>query len=194
MFGAMKFVDIPEVFRSTETGRIFEHCTDCNRNLIEGDLDYVIEKAIRRFPEYHATDTIFEYAICLQCHQKIRKSFSEESIQKVEGFFTEHVDIFKRMRTLVESHSLDVNDWLARCMVKDTPIGELKEYQIFGHFKGDKLVLSYLPGMLSIESLEELSELLSEKTKDELNGYMERFTGLPPEFKELFTPRPAFVI
>lgn len=194
MFGIMKYVEIPSVFYSTETGKLFKRCADCERDLIENDLDYVIEKAVKRFPEYKATDTIFEYAICLECHQKVRQSLSEESIRRVEAYFSEHVDLFKRMQTLIDNPSLNVDDWISHCMVKEIPVNELREYQLFGHFKGNRMALSYLPGILSIQSLEELSELLSKKTRDELGGYMDRFAGVPPEFRELFTPRPAFVL
>jgi len=189
-----KIVEIPEIFYSTESGKPFEICMDCERNLVEADLDYVIEKAVKRYPDYNTTDTILEYAICLHCHQKVRESFSEESINRVEAYFTQNMDIFSRMTLLGENPDMNINNWISECMVKGTPVEKLREYQIFGHFKGDKIVLSYLPGLLSIDSLEELTEILSQKTKDELGGYMKRFSGIPPEFEEIFRSRPVFVL
>jgi hypothetical protein len=190
----MKYVEIPEIFYATATGKPFQRCADCERDLIEHDLDYFVEKVIKRFPEYEATDIVLEYAICLECHQKVRMSLSEESIRRVEAYFSENVDIYKRMRSLTMGESLDINNWISHCMIKDIPVTELREYEIVGHFKGDRLTLSYLPGIVSIQSMEEVSELLSKKTKDELDGYMDRFLDVPPEFRELFTPRPAFVL
>ena len=194
MFGIMKYVEIPEIFNSTATGKPFTTCADCDRDLIGNDLDYFIEKVVKHFPEYETNDIILEYAICLECHQKIRLSLSEKSIARVENYFSENVDIYKRMRALTGSETLDIKNWISHCMIKDIPKTELREYEIVGHFKGDRMTLSYLPGIISLQSMEEISELLSKKTKDELDGYMDRFTDIPPEFRELFTPRPAFVL
>ena len=76
---------IPEIFHSTGTGKPFSHCVSCNKELLNSDNPYIIEKAIRQYLEYKTTDTIFEYAMCMDCYMKIDQSLSDESKHNLEN-------------------------------------------------------------------------------------------------------------
>ena len=66
-------IDIPSEFYSFSSGVLFDRCIDCDKYLLEKDTEYFIEKAIRQYDGYKARDVIFEYAICFQCADRIRK-------------------------------------------------------------------------------------------------------------------------
>ncbi|NNF01301.1 MAG: hypothetical protein HKN22_01315, partial [Bacteroidia bacterium] len=55
--------DIPKLFKSHSKGTCIDHCIMCEDELIESGKNYLIEKAIRKYPDYKVADCIFEYAI-----------------------------------------------------------------------------------------------------------------------------------
>ncbi len=70
----------------------------------------------------------------------------------------------------------------------------MKEYQLIGQFSGPHMVLNTPPMAIGEEVMMEMSELLSEKTKDEMNGFREQFLGPPPEIEELFSKRKILLL
>ena len=74
-------------------------------------------------------------------------------------------------------------------MIKGTRIDELNEYVISAHCVEDKTILSFLPYMISETAMDEMTELLSKKTTDFLNGFRDKYFGLPPEFEDIFKRR-----
>jgi hypothetical protein len=94
-------IPIPDLFHSDDAEAPFEACLVCERPLLDGSAEYLIEKAYRRFPEYEVRETVFEYAICLECHLDIVDSFSDLSQQRCESYFDEHVDLRDRAARLL---------------------------------------------------------------------------------------------
>lgn len=187
-------IPIPGEFYSSETGEPFEHCMICERDLLNSDVDYVIEKAVKQFKDYDASDVIFEYAMCFKCYMEIMESFSEESMQKMAAYFDKHVDFEQRRRQLMDKDPIDIKDWLTHCLVKGTPRKELNEYQICAQCNGDRLSLFYLPFMIGFEAMDELTQLLSDKTLGEIDDFFGRYCGLPPEFKGMFDDHSIFIL
>ncbi len=190
---AEHYCDIPEVFYETNTKEPFRKCTICGIELIESNLPYVIEKAIKNYPEDKKTDVIFEYAICIECVEETRNSLSKESLEKINNYMLNHTDLLTRRNFLLSGNNLNVNDWLSNCVVNNKPTEELPEYQIVCQCQGDKMLYTYMPYMLSCDVTEEIQELLSKQTKDELDRFYDENLGLPPDLKELFKTRtPVF--
>ena len=84
-----------------------------------------------------------------------------------------------------EQDAPSADEWLSNCLVKQTPITDSSEYQIFAHCRGDQLLFTHLPYAISGEAMMELSNLISEKTREELDGFIDQHFGGPPEFREL---------
>lgn len=190
---------LPDLFHSSDTGAPFEHCLVCERPLLEADAEYVIEKAFRRYEAYEVEETIFEYALCLSCHDDVVAMFSDASKQASERYFDARVDVLDRGRRLLAaadpdpeadseadseaSPDVDVAPWLRRCVAHDTPVGALREWQVLAHCVGGDLVLSHLPLVIGGEAVDELVQLLSNETIDELGGFRDEYFGLPPELQ-----------
>jgi hypothetical protein len=69
----------------------------------------------------------------------------------------------------------------------------LEEYMIYGHFKGDQMIRSTMPFLLSGKVMDDVADLLSDETIDELDDFMGEYFGGPPELEELWKPRrPVF--
>lgn len=177
-------VEIPKAFYSSSSGSLFEQCIDCEKSLLNDDTEYFIEKSLRQFDGFSAREVIFEYAICADCANEVRKSISKESMGEIEKFFLKHIDFNKRM-DLMHANPHDPMAWINHCLITDSPIGELSEYQIFAHCSGKSLNLSQMPYMVSGDTLEQIQHLLSHETKDELNNFMEKNLGPSPELAEL---------
>lgn len=177
--------DIPKEFYSFETNSPFERCIECEKYLLEEDTEYIIEKALKNYEGYSARDTVFDYAICMDCADRMRKDISKESWESMMKYFQEHVDFSTRLEML-DQHP---EDSLKNCMVKKTNIEDCREYQIYAHCKGDKLNMDNPPYMISGEVMEELIEILSNKTIDEMNGFMNKHFSPDPSLMEPTPPR-----
>lgn len=171
-----QFQDIPEDFYSFETKRPFEHCIDCNSYLLDGKT-YMIEKAMKRYDGYSAEDTIFDYAICLDCATRMRKEFSRKSLENLDNYFARNF----KMRTFDQETDLNIDECLGSCMVKEIPKEETQEFQLYAFCQGKKLVKNIPPYMISGQAIEEVLPLISQQTTDFLNGF----------YKEHFSPDPS---
>jgi hypothetical protein len=180
------YEEIPNVFHCSETDAPFSHCTICNHELINHNIPYVIEKAIKYYTENKVKDIIFEYALCFNCLEKMRNSLSDESKTGIDQFIMGSSDLEKRRQMLLNRDSLDVNDWISSCIVNNSDIDDLPEYQIMCQCQGQHMLYTDMPFMLSCHAAEQMQELLSKKTKDELDRFYDDFLGLPPDLKEFF--------
>jgi hypothetical protein len=176
-----RLVPIPEEFRSVDSGALFQRCLICDRALLAGDTEYLVEKAVRKYPPYDVQDTVFEYAMCVGCHESISSTLSSDSRERVENFFLNRVNYVERAVELGQTRN--VFDWVSRCLVTGVAVSQLKEYQIVAHCVGDHMVLSHAPFLVSGEAMDEISALLSKKTQDELGGFRDKYFGMPPELQ-----------
>ena len=180
---------IPAYFQAQSTGEPFDLCISCNTSLLENDTLYMIEKAFRRYPGYEIEDVVFEYAMCLDCLQKMQQSLSVTSLENIASYFSERVDMEQRYHTLMPGFPINGDEWTTHCIISGKHTRDLEEYQIYGLCSGKAMVFGYFPYMLSGEIMDDLSTLISKKTKDELDGFIDDHLGLPPELKKLFLDR-----
>ncbi len=165
-------IPLPEIFWSFETGQPIKRCGLCDCNLLEADTPYVIEKA------FNNGETIFEHALCLDCHAASVSQMSAESMQRIRAYFSERVDAEKRQLDGLEQFGNDHKRWLAHCMVKGYPASECGEYQVYGFCSRENLIFDVAPYLLSGEVIEEIMELLSSETVDALAEISDRLFGL----------------
>ena len=187
-------VNIPPLFHAYSTHAPFERCISCDKYLLEDNTEYLIEKAIRQYPDYGTQDVIFEYAMCFNCAELMRQELSQESMANIQQYFNDRVDLYGHHQEMMYDHSLDAEAWLNRCIVTGEPRATLEEYQIYGHCQGNQLVFSYMPYLISGQAMEALSELISEKTKGEIDRFIDEHFGIPPELKEPIKDRPLVLI
>ena len=176
-------IAIPESFHSTETEEPFSTCLACEASLLDGPTEYLIEKGYRRYEAYDVQENVFEYAVCMDCHTEMRQSFSDASKQRCQAYLAEHIDLADRTGRLLDAESSDPEDWTRRCVVHGTPRDELEEYQVMAHCRGDEMLLTHLPLLMGGPAMDDLAELLSDETIDELGGFRDEHLGLPPELK-----------
>lgn len=175
---------IPEIFLSSDTKSPIDRCIDCDHDLLKGDRYYVIEKVFKRYPAIEKVEVLFEYAICHQCYDQMKDKMSAESMQNLSSYMMTNTD-FNALHERINQHPDDPEAWLDRCMIKNMPIEELSEYQMGAFFKGDQLMTNYLPPfMVGNLAMEEMNQLLSKETKDEMDDFMDDHFGVPPELRK----------
>jgi hypothetical protein len=188
-----EYIKIPKQFYSIETDLPFSNCISCDKYLLQPNSPYVIEKAVKQYPDYNTTDVIFEYAMCMDCYQNIHNTMSLESKANIEKYFSEHVDLNKRRTNLIETKELSIEDWASNCIIKGTHISELTEYQIACQCDGEYLLFTNMPFLIGKTAMDEMINLLSNKTIGEINGFKDKFFSPDPDLKKLFD-EPKFVI
>ena len=172
-------IEIPKMFRTFISEEYFRNCITCDKYLLDDETEYVIEKVIREgYVE-------LEYSMCLDCVEKMRQKMSKESMDRINQYFEENFNFYARRYDLVASQSSNIDDYISHSLFKDKPIRDLEEYQLLGHCRGDKMLLSVFPYIVSKDAIEEVQELLSAKTREELDDFTDRNFGLPPDLKEI---------
>ncbi|MEM6642787.1 MAG: hypothetical protein AAF616_07385 [Bacteroidota bacterium] len=178
---------IPKDFYSFESGTPFDRCIECDKYLLDESTEYIIEKAVRNYDGYQARDVIFDYAICLDCAENLRKAVSKQSMSEMINYFQRNLSLAAQQKLRAGKSG----DSLSRCMVKNIHVDDCQEYQLFAHCKGQNLSAVQAPYLISGAVIEELSQLLSDATIDEMNGFFNRHFSPDPT---LFEPTPKLLL
>ena len=188
-------VDIPRIFHSHAANAPFTKCMNCDCVLL--NTEYVIEKAIRRYKDYTTTDTIFEYAICMKCHEEFISAYSATSLANIQNYFLENANFDNKrsdLRQKLKEGHFNIDEWISHCIIKGTHVNDLTEYQIGCQCIGNKMVVLNMPFMIGHEAMEEITQLLSNKTRGEMDRFIDEFFGLPPDLKKLLKDSGVLVI
>jgi len=177
--------DIPEDFFDGDKNAPFTECQICSESL--ENKNYFVEKVYKRYPNETEHTILLEYAICKTCAEKKNAELSEESKNNLVDYMNDR--LLGRMEEGVEETERNNN-----CMVTGKPLHHCDEYVSYGEFYGNKMRVGMFPYSLSADVLEEIANLLSDKTLEELDDFVgEHFTG-PPEFKELLKDKKWVVL
>ena len=95
---------------------------------------------------------------------------------------------------VIDIRNFNLDDWLSKCFFKGDEIDGMKEYQVVAQFSGDKMVMTMPPMIIGERAMEEMAELLSDKTIDEMNGFREQYLGPSPEIEELIYGKKLIMI
>lgn len=187
-------IEMPDKFFSDADGKPFENCQVCGKYLLDEDTTYMVEKAFRNYEGYDFDTTIFEYAICLDCHMNVQKTMSAESINNLQQFYFRILAEKGNKPIMINLNDFKLDDWLSTCFFTGDTVSDMKEYQLVGQFKGSKMVMNTPPMIVGEAAMEEMSSLLSDKTIDEMNGFREQFLGPDPAIEELIFGKKLILI
>ncbi|MCV9385868.1 hypothetical protein [Reichenbachiella ulvae] len=189
-----RIVDIPKIFRCDFTGAYFDKCIKCESDLMRGDRPYIIEKALKPYGSYDSYSTLFEYAMCMNCAESMKTMMSKDSMAKLMEFFAQNMDLNKHRHQMNEAYPLQAYKWIENCIVSGKAVSEVSECQIYAACVGDQLVFSEFPYMVAGSVLDQMVELLSAETKDELDGFKDEYVDGPSEFQDLLQSGPKVFI
>jgi hypothetical protein len=180
----MSDYSIPKDFYADENGKPFTNCIMCSIDLTNTGIPYAIEKSIRILDDGQKV-TLYEMAICFSCGQKMQNQLSESSKKVMEKFFVELELPQKRMQ-LSETNWLDT--WNKECLATNTPVEEIKEYNLMGNFMNSAFFHGIPPMLISSSLLEQLQEKISPETRREMDDFKEKFLGpRDPQLRQLLS-------
>lgn len=177
-----KYLDhtIHQICNSFEKNEPFVACSFCNVIFKENEV-YYIEKAFKHHIQLKSNDIILEYALCASCMEEIRANLSADSKRRIDLYFQENLNpIFM--------------DSGRKCCIHGSNIYETEEYQVIAVCRSGKIEEGARPLILGAKAMEEIQELLSPQTKEELNGFFDRITDMPPELKKILMQGEYFVL
>ncbi len=168
--------DLPEDFYSEYSGRPFETCIDCEGELLCSDTPYLIIKQVV------ARETVFEMAICLPCAISLQQEYSEESRQAI------HQWIASRTSAPPSDSDAELTPGnIDQCHLCQTPRTEAHRYTLEALCVGDQIVqtghasqMIALPLLICENCTADVSELISRKTRDQWNRFVEDHFDGPP--------------
>ena len=173
-----RYLKIPSLFHSFQKDAPFEDCLFCGASLLTSNRHYVIEKI------YRGNEVIIELAMCLQCREECSdEGISQKSAETIQQFLENKIDIQQRLRLMSSVNDQDsVDAWLERCLLSDQPATMFQEYQIVALCRGPWIQRDFYPALISGPVLEDLSNLLSQQTKDWMDDFVGSNFGMPSEF------------
>lgn len=184
---------IPKLFYDDLTGAMMSQCISCEKNLLESEIPYFVEKALKPHMGYKTYATIFEYAMCMPCMHQNKDKISKASLANINQFFMNNIDIGRRAYLVAHELYDDLDLWMDHCLITDKHITAIGECQIYAQCLGDQLVMGDYPYMISGEALDSVVNLLSAETLDEFNRLQDELVG-PPAFQDLLKGGPRVLL
>lgn len=183
----MSKLQIPPLFHDSLSKAPFVKCQVCEKELIQSNSEYIIEKVFRKNAVSSKMEILFEYAICYSCALNLTNSYSTESKENLQRYFMEHLQgqfDFASQKPLTSE--IDIYDQLSNCAITGRHVSELEEYQIVGRFKGGFLRKDEMPFLIGGGSMDDVSDLLSNETLDNMDDFTGKYLTGPPEFRDYF--------
>lgn len=184
---------IPKLFFDDLTGAPMKRCISCELDLLDAQVPYFIEKAIKPHLGYKAYATVFEYAMCINCMQQHKSKISASSMASINQYFQEHIDFGRRQYLIAQELYDDLDLWLDHCVATDKHISTIGECQIYAQCIGDQMVMGECPYMISGEALDTVVNLLSAETIDAFDKLKDELVG-PSEFQDLLKGGPRVLL
>lgn len=162
----------------------FRECLICQCDLMQCE-HYLIEKGLK------GNDVLFEIAICLSCAEKMQKELSKESLERIQAKMQE-IDYGQRIQRLQGRKMEDLDAFIGHCAYSGEPIAPGEEHHIYALCSGDKMHYGLYPMALSGQIIEEIQDLLSEKTRDALDDFMNDYL-IPDDLRDILKRNPVLV-
>ncbi|GAB4327332.1 MAG: hypothetical protein Kow00127_20100 [Bacteroidales bacterium] len=184
-------IKIPKQFYSDLTGKPFEKCSLCNGDLGVPLSEYIVEKVMIR-SSAGSLNTLYEFALCAGCQQKMQDAMSDFSKQRITEFMRRNII---PESILPESESgWSLKDKMSRCVLSGKELKELEEFHIACKCSGGFMLTFPPPFVVDTRLLEPLEEQLSAETREEFDSFKERLSSPAPDLEELFRETGLLII
>jgi hypothetical protein len=81
----------------------------------------------------------------------------------------------------------------SNCLIKDISTQDAEEYILLAFCQNENIIVHYAPYMICGEAMDEIAQLLSNKTIGIIDDFIGRNLSVPPEFEVKDKPRMVFV-
>ncbi|MGB3467177.1 MAG: hypothetical protein WBA74_17985 [Cyclobacteriaceae bacterium] len=175
---------IPEEFYCYETGKPFERCSDCNRDLLRDDVEYSVSKVMRQYEGFDARDVLVEFAVCTDCAENLLEEISDESMEVMLAY---------QLKVMLNWEE-DFDMAMSKCIFSGKPKAQMLSYNKVGFFKGGKLSDENLPYLIDSAELDKVNDELSQSTRDGFDDYYQNLIGPLPDWVKESMPGGKLVL
>lgn len=179
---------IPRQFFSEYTELPFARCVDCDCSLLTGETVYSVIKHVV------GQEVVFEMAICMACAARMREQYSEETSENIQSYIENKLQerLYKSLEemeldTESEQQEFTVEDGVAACAFCEKPRSDCHRYEMVGLFQENEIILESgnginfsSPMMLCQDCNSEVAKLISKKTRDLWDRFIEEHFDGPP--------------
>ncbi|MCA9033698.1 MAG: hypothetical protein KDA91_01150 [Planctomycetaceae bacterium] len=190
----LRFLPIPQLFKSTYLDGPFVECVDCGKSL-DSSFVYTIQKRIV------AGEHVFEMAMCSDCRGRLTETFSRESTAALHSRMAE---CFRARVIGSDMNPVDtecpgddegptnpmtdeilLDRCLNYCVMCECPRETCHRYSLAGLFSAAKLVLQtsaigQSPVMMCNDCESSMSSLVSQQTRDSWDRFIDEHFDGPP--------------
>ena len=118
----------------------------------------------------------------------------KESRDKLDLYFKTNTNFRERYNQFKKHNLFDTEVWLNNCIFKNKSLDEVSEFQICAQCQGTDMLFYNAPYMVCGEAMDEVANLLSNKTLDILNRFWADNVDLPPELEEIFSGKRLLLV
>jgi hypothetical protein len=171
---------IPIKFYRTFEEKPFETCDFCGKYLLQPRTNYMINKY------YAQSELKQEIAICKDCLDDLRSSYSKKSMENMKKIFSEQ--LIKTQQMFVRDvHENRVARLTRRCLLCSKEKVNIQEYFEYAYCDGDEILYHVYPTKQCGACTVWLLRSLSEETLEIRRDYFHTHFGLPPS-GQVFEP------
>lgn len=164
---------MPSLFDSHETGQPFSHCCDCGCELNHASMHIVNQS-------YVGDECVFEFAMCLECREKMNAQLSEKSRVAMFDFMHDHTDMESREQQLGDSAETDA--YIDQCITCGQSRQETPNFTLGAMFSGNHLIKGPFPMLICSTCEEKLGATISAETRNVWDKFIaDNFPGPPSE-------------
>lgn len=178
-------MDIPPIFYNTVKDLPFSNCSKCDRFLLDGSMEYLVEKIC--IPN----DVLYEFAICQYCIEQLHQEISKESMQNMQAFQNKQMN--KGFQIIDDYLNLNI-ERIKKVLTNKQPNISYESCNIIAYFKGNAISPTMPAVCVSTQILENMQDKISKKTRDNFDDFTDFLGGVPPDLEDLFKVRPRVLI
>lgn len=131
---------------------------------------------------YVGDECVFEFAMCIDCREKMNNKLSEKSRVAMFDFMHDHADMDHREETLGSDSETDA--YLASCLTCKKPREEAQSFTLGAMFSDDYLIKGPFPMLICDDCEGKIAQTISDETRDVWDKFIgEHFPGPPSEVK-----------
>ena len=187
-FDGLLWDKVPRQFYRSFEDRPFDACDFCHKPLRADGVGYAVNKY------YSGGELRQEFAVCVECSEELRRSYSKASLQTLEDTFSVSKIVTEARVKLLMYQGPDKCEQLTRCCAlcgarKD----EVRAYIESAYCDGEEIIYWNFPLMICEPCAVRVHESLSAETKEARRRFFTRHFGYPPDSHLLKEPMPLML-
>ncbi|NWK54633.1 hypothetical protein HW115_03360 [Verrucomicrobiaceae bacterium N1E253] len=137
-------------------------------------------------------ECVFEFALCMDCREKMHNQLSEPSKVAMFDFMHDHIDMEQREEQLGTDSATE--DYITSCITCHQPRSATNGYTLGAMFAGHELIKGPFPMLMCSTCEEALADSLSDETRKVWDRFIaENFPGPPSEVKLPTGSKPVLI-